>query len=71
MNTTELSFSLKPTYKRGCVYVFKDHSYIKEFYPPKYTNIQIYMCYLESFHQNGHTFMYNNSEAYLEDRTSV
>lgn len=77
MNTTELSFSSKSLNKKGHVYVFKGHPHIKEFHLPKYANIQIDMNSLKSFHKKYHTFMYpiwvadNNSEVYLEDKTSV
>lgn len=49
----------------------------KELHLPKYTNIQMFIHSLESFHKKHHTFMYqiwvagNNSETYLEDKTSV
>lgn len=77
MNTTELSFSSKSLYERGHVYVSKGHPHIKEFQLPKYANIQMDMYSSKSFHKKYHTFMYpirvadNNSEVYLEDKTSV
>lgn len=71
MDTIKLSVSSikKLTYKRGYLYVFKSHLYIKEFYLLKYTNMQRYVYYLKSFHKKHYTFTYqtwvagDNSEA--------